>query len=136
MGTTSSSSPIENIIEQLCALTPLECAELSKKLEEKWGVSGTIFVPPVIDNLTLGRPKEILEEQSSYSVYLNGFEPAKKIAVIKIIREITKLGLAETKALVEGSAVEAKVIMHDLSFDDAKALAIKITEAGGKVDTM
>jgi large subunit ribosomal protein L7/L12 len=115
---------LEKIVEDLSALTVLEAAELAKLLEEKWGVSAAA---PVAAAAAGGAAP--VEEKDSFDVILEAAGD-NKINVIKVVREITGLGLKEAKDLVEGAP---KPIKEGMAKADAEALKKKIEEAGAKV---
>ena len=114
---------LEKIVEDLSALTVLEAAELAKLLEEKWGVSAAA---PAAAAAAGAAP---VEEKDSFDVILEAAGD-NKINVIKVVREITGLGLKEAKDLVEGAP---KPIKEALAKADAEALKKKLEEAGAKV---
>ncbi|MBD5443703.1 MAG: 50S ribosomal protein L7/L12 [Treponemataceae bacterium] len=116
----------DQILEAISGMTVLECSELVKAMEEKFGVTAAVAVAAAP---AAGAGAAAEEEQSEFTVTLDGFDAAKKIPVIKVVREITGLGLGEAKALVEGAPKEIKA---GVSKADADALIAKITEAGGK----
>ena len=107
-------------------MTVLECSELVKAMEEKFGVTAAVAVAAAP---AAGAAAGGAEEQTEFTVTLDSFDAAKKIPVIKAVREITGLGLGEAKALVEGAPKELKA---GVSKADADAMIAKITEAGGK----
>ncbi len=117
---------LENIAEQLSGLTVLEAAELSKLLEEKWGVSAAA---PVAVAAMPGATEEV-EEQTEFDVILASFGE-KKINVIKEVRAITSLGLKEAKDLVESAP---KAIKEAVGKDEANALKEKLEAAGASVE--
>ncbi|MCI6983444.1 MAG: 50S ribosomal protein L7/L12 [Treponema porcinum] len=100
--------------------------ELVKAMEEKFGVTAAVAVAAAP---AAGAAAGGAEEQTEFTVTLDSFDAAKKIPVIKAVREITGLGLGEAKALVEGAPKELKA---GVSKADADAMIAKITEAGGK----
>lgn len=116
----------DQILEAISGMTVLECSELVKAMEEKFGVTAAVAVAAAP---AAGAGAAAEEEQSEFTVTLDGFDAAKKIPVIKVVREITGLGLGEAKALVEGAPKEIKAGVNKA---DADALIAKITEAGGK----
>jgi len=118
------------IVEQLSALTVLEAAELSKLLEEKWGVSAAAAVAaaPAAGGAAGGAPAA--EEQTEFDVILTG-DGGKKINVIKEVRAITGLGLTEAKALVEGAP---KAVKEGVSKDDAAKIKAQLEGAGATVE--
>ena len=120
---------LEQIVDQLSGLTVIEAAELSKLLEEKWGVSAAAPVaaaaaPAASGDETAG------DEKSEFSVVLAAAGD-KKINVIKEVRTITGLGLKEAKDLVEGAPKELKA---GVSKDDAEAMKAQLEAAGATVE--
>ena len=120
-------SKLEKIVEELSALSVLEAAELSKMLEEKWGVSAAA---PVAVAAVAGAAAPAGEEQTEFTIVLASAGD-KKIDVIKEVRAITGLGLKEAKDLVEGAP---KPIKEAVSKGEAADLKKKLEEAGAKVD--
>lgn len=118
---------LDKIVEELSALTVLEAAELSKKLEEVWGVSAAA---PVAVAAAGAAPAAAAEEKSEFDVVLTD-AGSSKIGVIKVVREITGLGLTEAKAMVEAAP---KAIKEGVSKDDAKAMKEKLEATGAKVE--
>jgi len=119
---------IEALVEQLSALTVLEAAELSKALEEKWGVSAAAAV--AVAAAPAGAAAPAAEEQTEFDVILTG-DGGKKINVIKEVRAITGLGLTEAKALVEGAP---KPVKEGVNKAEAEELKKKLEEAGATVE--
>ncbi|GAA0736217.1 50S ribosomal protein L7/L12 [Sphingomonas sp. ABOLD] len=117
------------IVDQLSALTVLEAAELSKLLEEKWGVSAAAAVA-VAGPAAGGAAAPAAEEQTEFDVILTG-DGGKKINVIKEVRAITNLGLTEAKALVEGAP---KPVKEGVSKDEAEKIKKQLEEAGATVE--
>ena len=116
------------LVESLSALTVLEAAELSKLLEEKWGVSAAAAVAaPAAGG---GAAAPAAEEQTEFDVILTG-DGGKKINVIKEVRAITGLGLTEAKALVEGAP---KAVKEGVNKDEAAKLKAQLEAAGATVD--
>ena len=122
-----ASEKITAMIEEVKALTVLELSELVKALEEEFGVSAAAMAAPAAG----GAAAEAAEEKTEFDVVLTGFDAAQKIKVIKVVREISGLGLAEAKAAVEGVPHTLK---EALSKDDAEAMKKQVEEAGGKVE--
>ncbi len=120
---------LEKIVDDLSALTVLEAAELSKMLEEKWGVSAAA---PVAVAAAAGGDEAAgaSEEKDSFDVVLTGFGD-KKINVIKEVRAITGLGLKEAKDLVEGVP---KPVKEGAAKDEADEIKSKLEEAGATVE--
>ncbi len=119
---------LNKIVDDLSALTVLEAAELSKLLEEKWGVSAAAAVAAAPAAAAAAGPAA--EEQTEFDVILTG-DGGKKINVIKEVRAITGLGLGEAKALVEGAP---KAVKEGVNKDEAEKIKKQIEEAGGTVE--
>ncbi len=119
---------LAKIVEELSALTVLEAAELSKLLEEKWGVSAAAPVAVAAVAGAAAAPAE--EEKTEFDVILVD-AGANKINVIKEVRAITGLGLKEAKDLVEGAP---KAVKEAISKAEAADLKKKLEDAGAKVD--
>ena len=119
------SEKVTAMIEEIKGLTVLELSELVHALEEEFGVSAAAMAAPA----AAAAPAEA--EKTEFDVVLTGFDAAAKIKVIKAVREITGLGLAEAKALVEAAP---KAVKEGVSKDDAEALKAKLEEVGAKVE--
>ncbi|MBL9071821.1 MAG: 50S ribosomal protein L7/L12 [Sphingopyxis sp.] len=119
---------LAKIVEELSSLTVLEAADLSKLLEEKWGVSAAAAVAVAGPAAAAAGPAA--EEQTEFDVILTG-DGGNKINVIKEVRAITGLGLGEAKALVEGAP---KAVKEGVSKAEAEELKAKILAAGGTVE--
>ncbi len=122
-----ASEKITALIEEVKALTVLELSELVKALEEEFGVSAAAMAAPAAG----AGAAEAAAEKTEFDVVLAGFDAAAKIKVIKAVREITGLGLAEAKAAVEGAP---KTLKEAVSKDEAEELKKKLEEAGAKVE--
>jgi len=122
-----ASEKIAAIIEEIKVLTVLELSELVKAVEETFGVSAAAAV--AIAAPTDGAA-EVVEEQTEFDVILTEIG-AEKIKVIKAVREITGLGLAEAKAVVDNAP---KAVKEQVSKDDAEAAKAKLEEAGAKAE--
>ena len=122
------------LVESLSELTVLEAAELSKMLEEKWGVSAAAAVTaaPAAGGAggAAGGAAPAAEEQTEFDVILTG-DGGKKINVIKEVRAITSLGLTEAKALVEGAP---KAVKEGVSKDEAEKIKAQLEAAGATVE--
>ena len=116
----------DQILDAIASMSVLECSELVKAMEEKFGVTAAVAVAaaPAAGGAAAGG-----EEQTEFTVTLESFDAAKKIPVIKAVREITGLGLGEAKALVEGAP---QTLKEGVSKADADEMIKKIEEAGGK----
>ena len=119
---------INALVDQLSALTVLEAAELSKALEEKWGVSAAAAV--AVAAPAAGGAAPAAEEQTEFDVILTG-DGGKKINVIKEVRAITGLGLTEAKALVEGAP---KAVKEGVNKDEAAKIKAQLEGAGATVE--
>ncbi|MHB9881124.1 50S ribosomal protein L7/L12 [Pacificimonas sp. ICDLI1SI03] len=119
---------LEKIVEQLSELTVLEAADLSKMLEEKWGVSAAAAVAAA--PAAAGGEAAAVEEKDEFDVILTG-DGGKKIQVIKEVRAITGLGLGDAKALVEGAP---KAVKEGVNKAEAEEIKSKIEAAGGTVE--
>ncbi|MEW5765855.1 MAG: 50S ribosomal protein L7/L12 [Acidobacteriota bacterium] len=117
------------IVEQLSALTVLEAAQLSKMLEEKWGVSAAAAAPVMMAAPGAAAAAPV-EEKTEFDVILKN-AGEKKINVIKVVREITSLGLKEAKDLVEGAP---KAIKEGVNKEEAEAIKKKFEEQGATVE--
>ena len=121
---------LNKIVDDLSALTVLEAAELSKLLEEKWGVSAAAAVAVAGPAAGAAAAGPAAEEQTEFDVILTG-DGGKKINVIKEVRAITGLGLGEAKALVESAP---KALKEGVNKDEAEKIKKQIEEAGGTVE--
>ena len=121
---------LEKIVEELSSLTVMEAAELSKMLEEKWGVSAAAPVAVAAAAGGADAGGAAAEEQTEFDVILAD-AGAKKINVIKEVRAITGLGLKEAKDLVEGAP---KTVKEGVNKDEAEELKKKLEEPGAKVE--
>jgi len=123
---------VDDIIAEIEKLSVLDLVKLSKTLQDKWGVSAAPVA--VAAGPATGAPAEAaapVEEQTEFNVILASIDPAKKINVIKVVREITQLGLKEAKDLVDGAP---KPVKEAVSKEEAAQLKARLEEAGGKVD--
>jgi len=120
---------LNTLVDQLSELTVLEAAELSKLLEEKWGVSAAAAVAaPAAGGAGAAAPAA--EEKTEFDVILTG-DGGKKINVIKEVRAITSLGLTEAKTLVESAP---KAIKEGVSKDEAEKIKAQLEAAGATVE--
>ena len=123
-------SKLETIVEDLSSLTVLEAAELSKLLEEKWGVSAAAPVAVAAAGGGAAAPAEVAEEQTEFTVVLTGAGD-KKINVIKEVRTVRPdLGLKEAKDLVEGAPQNIK---ENVSKQEAADIKAKLEAAGASI---
>jgi large subunit ribosomal protein L7/L12 len=123
---------IQAIANDLSKLTVLQVAELVKTLEEKWGVSAAAAAPVMV--AAAGAPAAgaaaAAEEKTEFAVHLTSAGD-KKINVIKVVREVTSLGLKEAKDLVDGAP---KLVKEGISKDEAAAIKKKFEEVGAQVE--
>ena len=122
-----AAEKITALIEEVKALTVLELSELVKALEEEFGVSAAAMAAPAAG----AAGAAAVEEKTEFDVVMTGFDAAAKIKVIKAVREMTGLGVAEAKAAVEGTP---KTLKEAVSKDEAEELKKKLEEAGAKVE--
>ena len=120
---------LAKIVDELSGLSVLEAAELSKMLEEKWGVSAAAPVAVAAAGAA-GGAAAAAEEKTAFDVILAA-AGAQKINVIKVVRELTGLGLKEAKDLVEGAP---KPVKAGVSKEDAETMKKKLTEVGATVE--
>jgi len=123
------SANLAQIVDTLSALTVIEAAELSKMLEEKWGVSAA--APVAVAAVAGGAAAPAAEAQTEFNVILASAPADKKIGVIKVVREITGLGLKEAKDLVEAAP---KPVKEAVSKDEAEKIKKSLVEAGAVVE--
>ena len=121
-----AAEKVTAMIEEIKSLTVLELSELVHALEEEFGVSAAAMAAPAA-----GAAAPAAEEKTEFDVVLAGFDAAAKIKVIKVVREITGLGLGEAKAFVESAP---KAIKEAIGKDEAEELKKKLEEAGAKVE--
>jgi large subunit ribosomal protein L7/L12 len=127
-GGLSHMSKIEEVIEIVKGLTVLELSELVKALEEEFGVSAA--APAAVAVVGPAAAAPVVEEQTEFDVILTS-SGEKKINVIKVVRELTGLGLKEAKDLVDSAPAAIK---EKISKEEADALKAKLEEAGGSVE--
>lgn len=121
---------LAKIVDDLSSLTVLEAAELSKMLEDKWGVSAAAAAPVAMAVQAEAAAAPVAEEKTEFDVVLASFGE-KKINVIKEVRALTSLGLKEAKELVESAP---KVIKEAVTKDEADEIKQKLEEAGATVE--
>ena len=119
------SEKTDKMLEEIDSLTVVELAELVKGIEEKYGVTAAAVAAPAA-----GAGAAAAEEKSDFNVVLKE-AGANKIAVIKVVREVTGLGLKEAKDLVDGAP---KTIKEGVAKDEAEAMKAKFVEAGAVVE--
>jgi large subunit ribosomal protein L7/L12 len=124
------SEKIQKLLDEIQQLTLLEASELVKGLEDRFGVSAAAAAPVAVAG-PAGPAAEEVEEQTEFSVILTGFGASKKINTIKVVREVTSLGLKEAKDLVDSAP---KPVREGIPKDEAEALKKKFEEAGATVE--
>ncbi len=122
-----ASEKITNILEEIKSLTILELSDLVKAVEEEFGVSAAAPVGVVA---AAGAAAPAAEEKTEFDVILTGFG-ANKLNVIKVVRELTGLGLKDAKDMVEGAP---KAVKEGVSKDEAEKIKAALVEAGATVD--
>ncbi len=123
-----ASEKITNILEEIKSLTILELNDLVKAVEEEFGVSAAAPVGVVA---AAGAVAPAAEEKTEFDVVLAGFDASKKIGIIKVVREITGLGLKEAKEAVDNAP---KTLKEGVSKDEAESIKAALTEAGATVE--
>ena len=121
---------LQKIAEDLSSLSVIEAAELSKILEEKWGVSAAAAAPVAVSGVGGGDATPVAEAKTEFDVHLTA-AGAQKINVIKEVRTITGLGLKEAKDLVEGAP---KVVKEGVADAEANDIKTKLEAAGATVE--
>ena len=120
---------LQKIVEELSSLTLLEAAELTKLLEQKWGVSAASLAVAAVPAAGAAAAP-VVEEKTEFDVVLTGVGE-KKIQVIKVVRELTSLGLKEAKDLVEGVP---KPVKEGVSKEEAETVKKKMEDVGATVE--
>ena len=123
------STRIDEIVEQLKTLTLLEASELVTKIEETFGVDASLSTGPAMVMTTSSTENEV-EEKTEFNVMLDEVPADKKIAILKIVRTLTGLGLKEAKELVESAP---KQVQEGLSKNNAEDIKKQLEEVGAKV---
>ena len=122
--------PVDEIIGSLEKLTVLELVELTKAIQDKWGVSAAVVAAPAAAAPGGGEAAPVAEEQTAFDVVLTGAGD-KKIQVIKVVREITSLGLKEAKDLVDGAPQPVK---QGINKEEADSIKAKLEAEGASVE--
>src|SRR5687768_15078365 len=125
-----ASEKVQAIIDQLNSFTVLEISELSKALQEAWGVSAAVAAAPAAAAGGGAAAPAVVEEQTEFSAVLTVVGP-NKIPVIKVVREITGLGLKEAKDLVDGAP---KAVKEGINKEDAEKIKGQLAEVGATVE--
>ena len=121
----------DEILEAIANMSVLEVSELIKAMEEKFGVTAAAPVAAVAVAGPAAAGAAASEEKSEFDVVLASFDESKKIPVIKVVREITGLGLKEAKDLVEAGG---KAVKEGVSKEEAESIKAKLAEAGATVE--
>lgn len=119
----------EEILDAIAGMSVMDVVELVKMMEDKFGVTAAAPVAVAAGPAAAGAPAA--EVQTEFTVVLAGVDPAKKVNVIKVVREITGLGLKEAKDLVEGAP---QTVKEGVAKADADAMKKKLEEGGAKVE--
>jgi len=126
------SEKLETIVNQIKDLTLLEASQLVKMMEETFGVSAAAAAVAAAPAGAAAAAAPAVEEKDEFDVILTGLaDPGKKINIIKVVREITALGLKEAKDLVEGAP---KPVKEGAPKDEAEAIKKKLVDAGATVE--
>jgi large subunit ribosomal protein L7/L12 len=124
----------QQVVDYIKGISVLELSQLVKTLEQELGVSAAAAMPMMMPGMMAGAAgggAAAAEEQTEFTVTLTGFDASKKINIIKVVREVTSLGLKEAKDLVESAP---KAIKEAVSKDEAAAIKKKFEEAGAQVE--
>ncbi|WP_294503223.1 50S ribosomal protein L7/L12 [uncultured Victivallis sp.] len=127
----SEENKMEEFVSYVENMTVLELSKLVKTLEERLGVSAAAPVAVAAAAPAAGAAAAAEEEKTEFDVILAGFDAAKKIGVIKVVRELTGLGLKEAKDMVEGAP---KTLKEAVAKDEAEKIKKQLEEAGAKVE--
>jgi len=119
----------DQIIEAIESMSLLDIVDLYKTMQDKWGVTPMAAAAPAA--AVAAAPAEAAEEKTSFDVIIAGFDAAKKINVIKVVRELTSLGLKEAKDVVEGAPQPLK---EGVTKEEAEDIKAKMTEAGATIE--
>jgi len=121
---------MDDVLTYIDNMKVLDLAEFVKKIEERYGVSAAAAMPVAVAGATAGAGAAAVEEKTSFDVVLSSAGD-KKIQVIKVVRELTNLGLKEAKDLVDGAP---KTVKEGVSKEDAEAMKAKLVEQGAQVE--
>ncbi len=124
-----SEDKIQQLVDDLSNLTVLDLSKLKSALEETWGVEAAAAAPMMMAAPAAGGAAEAPAESTEFDVILDSFPADKKIGIIKVVREITGLGLKEAKELVEGAP---KTLKEAAAKAEADEIVKKLTDAGAK----
>ena len=121
---------LNTIIEQLKSLTLLEASELVSEIEKVFGVDTSISVASAAAPIAAAAPVEAVEEKTAFDIVLDSVPADKKIAILKIVRNVTGLGLKESKDIVDNVP---KVLKEGASKEEGESIKKEIEAAGGKI---
>ncbi len=121
----------DQIIEAIEQMSLLDIVDLYKTMQDKWGVTPMAAAVAAPAAAAAAAPAEEVEEKTTFDAILTGFDAAKKINVIKVVRELTSLGLKEAKDLVEGAP---KPVKEGVTKEEAAEIKKKLEEGGGTVE--
>jgi large subunit ribosomal protein L7/L12 len=121
----------DEIIAAIEGMSLLDIVDLYKTMQDKWGVTPMAAVAAAPASAAAAAPAEEVEEKTAFDVILTGFDAAKKINVIKVVREITSLGLKEAKDLVEGAP---KPVKEGVTKEEAEAIKKQLEEGGAQIE--
>jgi large subunit ribosomal protein L7/L12 len=126
------SEKLTNIIEELKKLTLIEAAELVKEIEKTFGVDTSISTGAVVTNIgnVSSTPVEVVEEKTSFDIFLAEVPADKKIAVLKIVRSVTGFGLKESKDIVDNVP---KILKEGITKEESETIKKELETAGAKV---
>lgn len=124
----------EDIIEAIKAMTVLELSEVTKALEEAFGVSASMPMMAMANPGDSSNQASAEEEKTSFDVVISGFDASQKLSVIKSLRTVTDLTLGDAKNLVEASEKSPKTIKEGVSKDEAEKIKKALTESGAKIE--
>jgi large subunit ribosomal protein L7/L12 len=119
----------EEVLDAIAGMSVMDVVELVKMMEDKFGVSAA--APVAAAGPAAGPAAAPKEEKTEFTVVLTGVDPAKKVGVIKVVRELTGLGLKEAKDLVEGAP---QTVKDGVAKADAETMKKKLEDGGGKVE--
>ncbi len=125
-----SSDKINNLVEELSQLTVLDMSKLKEALEEKWGVKASAGAPMMMAAAPAAQAAAPAQEATEFQVIIEDAPADKKIAIIKVVRELTGLGLKEAKDLVDATP---KAVKEKAPKAEAEDMSKKLTAAGAKV---
>ena len=124
------NTKIDNIINELKILTLLEASQLVKQIEETFGVDASINGGMIVAGPIPSASEVVVEEKTAFDIYLENVPPDKKIAILKVVRSVTGLGLKEAKDLVESAP---KILKEGMPKTESEEIKKQLEEAGAKV---